>query len=393
MLKGKNIVIGVTGGIAVYKACDIVSRLKKMSANIDVIMTKNATEFVSPLTFESLSGNKVVTDMFNRTNEWEIEHIALAKKADAFVVVPATANIIGKMAQGIADDMLSTTLLATKKPIIVAPAMNSGMYTNDAFQTNLSIIEKQGKIIVSPENGRLACGDVGIGKLASVDSIIDLIVNTVMPKQDLLGKNILVTAGATIEKLDDVRYLTNYSSGKMGCEIAKNARERGANVTLILGRHTAEVPKFVNVVNVETTNEMFTAVMGNLNQNDIIIKAAAPCDFRPETKSNTKIKQKDLTIHFVANPDIAQEVGKIKGDKFLVVFSAETDHLIEYATNKMKKKNADMCIANNVNQPGAGFNIDTNIVTIIDKFGQTALPQLSKSQVAEKILDAIVKNI
>lgn len=392
MLTGKTICVGVTGGIACYKACEVVSRLVKLHATVKVVMTAHATEFVRPLTFESLSGNAVATDMFAEKRTYDIEHISLAKGSDAFVIVPATANIIGKVANGIADDLLSTTLLATKKPIIFAPAMNSGMYTSDAFQANLEIVKSRGSIIVEPAVGRLACGDTGVGKLADVDLIVNTIVSTVMPEQLLKGKTVLVTAGATVEKLDGVRYITNYSSGKMGIAIATAAREYGAKVILVLGRHTATVPNNMEVLNVQTTEEMFTAVMDNLERSDVIIKSAAPCDFRPVSVSPTKIKAKELTVHFVANKDIACEVGKIKGDKKLIIFSAETDNLIANAKGKLLKKNADMVVANDVTVEGAGFNVDTNVVTFIHRDGQMrALPLMDKKAIAVELIKEISK--
>ncbi|MDD3831614.1 MAG: bifunctional phosphopantothenoylcysteine decarboxylase/phosphopantothenate--cysteine ligase CoaBC [Clostridia bacterium] len=392
MLKGKNIIIGITGGIAVYKVCDIVSKLVKLHANVDVIMTKNATEFVSPLTFESLSHNPVVTDMFNRTKEWEIEHISFAKKAHTFVIVPATANIIGKLAQGIADDMLTTTLLATKSPVIIAPAMNTDMYTNHVFQSNLATLHNNGAIIVQPATGRLACGDNGVGKLADVDVILSTIIDTVMPQRDLLGRRVLITAGATIEKIDAVRYISNFSTGKMGIALAKNARDRGAIVTLVLGSHSVPAPDYMDVVNVTTTQQMYDEVLARVKDNDIIIKSAAPCDYKVEHYADTKHKEEHLTLSLVKNPDIARQVGKIKDNRILVVFSAETENTCENAYAKLQSKNADLVVANCVLTEGAGFGTDTNIVTLIDRYNtQTALPIMSKEQVASRILDAVVK--
>lgn len=389
MLKGKNVVLGVTGGIAAYKACEIVSRLKKLNCNVDVIMTKNATNFVAPLTFESLSQRPVTTDMFMR-GEWEIEHIALAKKADVFLVVPATANIIGKMACGICDDMLSTTLMATKAQVLVAPAMNSGMYTNEVFQANLKKLKQQGVKIIEPDSGRLACGDVGIGKLAAVESIMQSVVDTLLPKQDYQGKKLIVTAGSTREMIDGVRYISNCSSGKMGVEIAKNAYQRGGDVMLILGGHSVEIPSYLKTTNVITTQEMYQAVMDNLNDSDIVIKAAAPCDFKVAMPFESKLKSKNLSIDFVANKDIACEVGKIKGEKKLVIFALETDNLEQNAKEKLKKKNADLCVANSANVEGAGFGCDTNVVTLITADTVTPLEKLTKTEVAEKILDKVL---
>ena len=393
MLKGKNIIVGVCGGIAAYKACDLVSKLVKQNAHVDVIMTKNATEFVAPLTFEALAKTAVVTDMFDRNHAWEIEHISFAKKADAFVIVPATANIIAKMAHGIADDMLSTTILATKKPIIVCLAMNTGMFTNPVTQQNLKTISERGAIIVDPDSGRLACGDVGSGRLADTQVILDTIIKTVFPKRDLKNKKVLVTAGGTIERLDAVRYITNDSSGKMGFAVAQEAFNRGAKVTLIVGRHTAELPKNIDVITVTTTQDMYDKVFENLDKSDIVVMAAAPCDFKPEKYSANKIKEKELTAKFLPNPDIAASVGKVKGQKFLTVFSAETENLLENATAKLIKKYADLCVANDVTKTGAGFNADTNIVTLITKDGTEELPLMTKTAVAEKIIDKIVSEI
>jgi len=393
LLTGKNIIVGVCGGIAAYKACDLVSKLVKQNAHVDIIMTENATEFVTPLTFEALAKTAVVTDMFDRNHAWEIEHVSFAKKADAFVIVPATANIIAKMAHGIADDMLSTTILATKKPVIVCPAMNTGMFTNTATQQNLKTIVERGAIIVDPDSGRLACGDVGSGRLADTQVILDTIIKTVFPKRDLEGKKVLVTAGGTIERLDAVRYIANDSSGKMGFALAKNAYERGAKVTLIAGRYTAELPKNIETISVTTTQDMYDKVFSNLDNSDIIVMAAAPCDFKPEKYSENKIKEKELTTKFLPNPDIAASVGKVKGNKFLTIFSAETQNLIENATAKLIKKNADLCVANDVTKAGAGFNTDTNIVTFITKNGTEQLPVMTKTMVAEKIFDKIVSEI
>ncbi|MEG1527821.1 MAG: bifunctional phosphopantothenoylcysteine decarboxylase/phosphopantothenate--cysteine ligase CoaBC [Clostridia bacterium] len=389
MLKGKTVVVGVSGGIAVYKACELVSRLKKADANVIVVMTAHATEFVSPLTFESLSGNRVITDLFGQ-NEWEIEHISLANKANCFVIAPATANIIGKIARGIADDFLSTTILATKCPIIVAPAMNCNMYQNPAFEENLLTLTKRGMTIVEATCGRLACGDVGVGRLADIDIIFNAIVDVLMPKRDYLGKKVLVTAGATIEKVDAVRFITNFSSGKMGVSLANSAINRGAEVTLILGRHSCELPKNCKIINVDTTQQMYEAVMQELEHADIIIKSAAPSDYRVENYQETKHKENVLTLNLVKNVDIAKAVGKIKGDKKLVIFSAETNDLVANATAKLINKSADLVVANDVTKLGAGFNCDTNIVTLIDKSSQTELPCMSKIDLADIILDKII---
>ncbi|MEG2085651.1 MAG: bifunctional phosphopantothenoylcysteine decarboxylase/phosphopantothenate--cysteine ligase CoaBC [Clostridia bacterium] len=391
MLKDKNIILGITGGIAAYKSCVLVSLLKKSGANVDIIMTKNATEFVTPLTLETLSQRPVISNMFQRETPWEVEHISLAKKADLFVVAPASANFIGKYANGIADDMLTTTIMATKAKVLLAPAMNTGMYTSDAFIANINILKKRNVNIIDCNNGKLACGDVGKGRMAEPEVIFAQIEDLLNQKQDFEGKNILVTAGATIEKLDGVRYLTNYSSGKMGIAIAQAAQNRGAFVTLILGRHTANLNGNENIITVETTDEMFNAVIDRVKNNDIIIKAAAPCDYKPTTFTQTKIKSQQLHLDFIKNVDIAAEVGKIKENRKLVIFSAETENLIENAHNKLVKKNADMVVANDVTEKGAGFNVDTNKVTIISSKGICATTELlPKSDIANIILDNIL---
>ena len=390
---GKNIVVGVTGGIACYKACEIVSGLKKLGANVDVIMTKNAINFVSSLTFETLSNNPVISDMFHREKEWEVEHISLAKKADAFIIAPATANIIDKIAAGIADDMLTTTVLATKAPVIIAPAMNTDMYTNQLFQDNLKKLKKNGCIIISPQEGRLACGDVGMGKMSEPTNIIDKVLEIVMPKRDLIGKVVLITAGGTVEKIDTVRFIGNFSSGKMGCALAKEAIDRGAKVILVIGNHNCDIPKGVEVVNVSTTAEMMNAVMNNLQHADIVIKAAAPCDYYPEKLLDTKLKSDEVTIKFKKNPDIAKAVGEAKGNKVLIVFAAESENLINNAMDKLRNKSADFVVANDITAQGAGFGVDTNIVTVIDKKGtQTKFEKMTKVKLASKLFDYFLKS-
>lgn len=393
MLKGKNIVVGVTGGIAAYKACDVVSRFVKNGAHVDVIMTKHAAEFVTPLTFESLTNTAAVTDMFAHPIKMEIEHISLAKKADLFLIVPATANIIAKMGNGIADDMLSTTLLATKKPVVVCPAMNTGMYTNVFFKENLDKLAKAGAVIVEPQSGRLACGDIGAGKLADAETIFKAVMDTLFPLRDLAGARVLITAGGTIERLDSVRFLTNDSSGKMGAALAQNALERGAEVTIVAGRHTAKMPGAANIIPVSTTREMHDAVMAHAARTDIFVMAAAPCDFRPETYSETKIKAKELTVRFLPNPDIAAGVGKAKGNAYLAIFAAETDNVIENAEAKLVKKNADLVVANDVTAFGAGFDTDTNIVTLVSSDAAEELPLMTKYEAAGKIWDKIASDI
>ncbi len=387
-LKGKNVVIGVTGGIAVYKMCEVVSSLRKRGADVFVVMTKNATEFVSPLTFETLSNNRVVTDMFDRDREWEVEHISLAKKADVFVVAPATANFVGKFASGIADDFLTTTVMATKAPVLLAPAMNTGMMTSKAYEKNENELKERGVNFIYGGTGFLACGDTGKGRLAEPSTIVEAIENILFPVRDLEGKTVMVTAGATREPIDPVRFITNRSSGKMGIAIANSALKRGANVILIKGFTSVSPDDGVEIVNVETTADMYNAVMSNLDKADIIIKSAAPADYKVNV-ADQKIKSETLTLEFVKNPDIAQAVGKIKGNKKLVVFSAETENLYENATKKLIKKNADMVVANDVTKQGAGFDVDTNIASFITKNGVEELPIMTKAELADKILDKV----
>ena len=393
MLSNFNVLLCVSGGIACYKACEVVSRLKKLNAGVDVVMTKHATEFVAPLTFETLSNRPVVSDMFSREREWEVEHIALAKKADLCIIAPATANIISKLAEGIADDMLTTTYLALKCPVIIAPAMNTNMYENPVIKANLEKLRKSGVIVVDSAEGRLACGDVGKGKMAEPLDIVAKAVEVLCPKRDYAGKRVLVTAGATRENIDGVRFITNRSSGKMGIEIAKAAVKRGAEVVLVKGLVQVGVPSYISkVVAVESTEQMYEAVMANYKDCDVIIKAAAPSDYRPKKKITDKLKGEEITLELVKNPDIAKAVGKEKGERKLVVFCAETRELMESAMKKLADKNADMVVANDVTMQGAGFDSDTNIVTIAKKDGfLKSYPVMPKSQVADIILDEIYK--
>lgn len=388
-LQGKNIVIGVTGGIAVYKVCQVVRGFKKLGANVDIIMTKNATEFVTPLTFETLSNRPVVTDMFARPDHWEVEHISLAKKADLFLVCPATANIVGKFANGIADDMLSTTLMATVAPVVICPAMNVNMYKSASFNQNVSVLIERGVHVVKAESGFLACGDVGDGRMAEPQTIVDFCVDLLCPVCDLEGKRILVTCGATIEKLDDARFITNFSSGKMGSAIVDAALSRGADVTVVLGKHTAPIDGRATVVNVETTEQMYEETVRRVADSDVIIMAGAPCDYRPESFSESKIKSENLTVKFVKNPDIAAKVGELKGNRFLCVFAAETDNCLANARAKLIKKNADLAVLNDVKQNDV-FGSDTNVVMLVTADGETAYPKMSKLDVANLILDRAV---
>jgi len=396
MLNGKTVVLGVSGGIAVYKACDLVSKLKKLGLNVHVIMTKAATEFVSPLTFQSLSQNYVVSDMFVEPKTWDVEHITLAKKADLFLIVPATANVLGKIANGIADDMLTTTVMATKAPVLIAPAMNTNMYENVIVQNNIEFLQSLGYNFVEPDSGRLACGDIGAGKLANVDTILDRIVDLLNVEQDLKGQKIVVTAGPTVERIDPVRFLSNRSTGKMGYSIASEAAKRGADVTLISGPTNLKVPTGLSkYVQIESADELYEAMVDNFDENRVFIQSAAVADYKPNEYSDKKIKKSDndLVINLGRNKDIAYEIGKNKKDKVLVAFAAETNDLIEHAKGKITKKNLDFIVANDLTQKGAGFKADTNIVKIIDKEGIIEeYPKMKKEEVANIILDKL-KNI
>ncbi|WP_170075253.1 bifunctional phosphopantothenoylcysteine decarboxylase/phosphopantothenate--cysteine ligase CoaBC [Paraclostridium dentum] len=393
MLKDKTVVIGVCGGIAVYKACDLVSKLKKTGVNVHVIMTKSATEFVAPLTFQTLSQNYVVEDMFESPKTWDVEHISLAKKADVFVLAPATANVIGKVANGIADDMLTTTIMATKAKVLIAPAMNTNMYENPVVQRNIQTLKDLDYKFVEPESGRLACGDIGSGKLASVDTIFNSIIELLEIKKDLEGTSMIITAGPTVESIDPVRYITNRSTGKMGYSIAKKAIERGADVTLVSGPTNIVPPQNLKkFIQIESAEDMYNAVLENMDENQVIIKSAAVADYRPKEYSDNKIKKSDydLSIRLDRTKDIALELGKIKNNKILVGFAAETNDLLENAKNKIQKKNLDFIVANDLTQDGAGFGVDTNIVKIIDREGVIQEhPKMKKEEVADVILDKI----
>ena len=392
---GKEVVLGVTGGIAAYKSAEVVSRLRHLGINVNVIMTKNATEFVAPLTFETLSANPVVTDTFNRPERWEVEHVALAKKADVFVIAPATANILAKMACGIADDMLSTTVLATKAPVLVAPAMNTGMWTAEATQKNVAVLKQRGVHFVGPDSGILACGDTGAGRMSEPEAIVEAILGLLNVSDELADCKVLVTAGATRERLDPVRFLTNDSSGKMGFAIAAEAARRGADVTVVCGAVTAERPAGVRFVDVESTQDLYDAMMRLAPEQDIVIQAAAPADYRFKTVADQKIKKEDgkpLCLEMIENPDVAAAVGKNKKPgQIFVGFAAETQQVTENAKKKLSKKNLDMIVANDVTKPGAGFNVDTNIATLITEDGLTECPLQTKSELAGKILDKVAE--
>lgn len=390
ILTGKNIVLGVSGGIAAYKSCSLVREFVKRGANVDIVMTANATQFVTPLTMETLSNNPVSVDMFATHVHRDVEHVSLAKKADLFVVAPATANVVGKYANGIADDMLTTTLMATTAPVVICPAMNVNMYNSAAYRANVATLKKRGVYFVDAESGFLACGDVGQGRLAEPKEIVVSCERILGQNKQLAGKRVLVTCGATYEKLDDARMITNFSSGKMGAAVVKEALNRGAEVTVVLARHEAEIDGRATIVNVGTTREMLNEVMSRVDQTDVFVFAGAPCDYRPETVSDSKIKVENLTVKFVKNPDIAATVGKVKGDKFVCVFSAETDHCLENARKKLVKKNADLCVLNDVKNNNV-FGSETNTVTLLTADGETSYPEMSKADVAKLILDRVTK--
>lgn len=390
MLKGKKVVLGVSGGIAAYKACELVSRLKKLNAEVHVIMTDSAAKFITPLTFQSLSLNQVVTDMFQSPKYWEIEHISLAKLADVLVIAPATANIIGKLASGIADDMLSTTVMATTAQVIIAPAMNTNMYENAVVQENIQRLKKLGYLFVEPGEGRLACGDIGKGKMAEPSVIEEAIIEVLDPRQDLAGKTVLVTAGPTREAIDPVRFISNNSTGKMGFAIAERAASRGAKVYLVSGPVNLDTPQGVERYDVVSAEQMQGKVMELYEQCDIIIKAAAVADYAPETVFSQKVKkaEEQLSLVLKKNPDILYELGKLKGDRILIGFAMETEKLIENAKQKVTKKNLDFIVANDLNEAGAGFAGDTNVVKIIDREGNIeSIPLKLKHEVADIILD------
>ena len=392
MLDGKCVVLGVTGGIAAYKACEIVSRLKKLHADVRVVLTEHACRFVQPLTFETLSGNQVAVSAFEHS--FEIEHISLAKAADILLIAPATANIIGKMAHGIADDLLSTTAMAVTCPTLIAPAMNCAMYKSAALQENLDTLRSRGVLTVGPESGHLACGDDDIGRMSEPEAIVSRVCEILRARDDLSGKHVLVTAGPTREMVDPVRFLSNRSSGKMGYAIAEAAARRGARVTLVSGPVSLEKPKGVETVSILSTLDLYKEVTGRAPSADVVIQAAAPADFRPLEMAQHKIKKtgEGMTLQLAPNPDIAAQLGRDKHEgQVLVAFAAETDDLIANARKKLDKKNADMVVANDVTQPGAGFAGDTNRVTLVTRMDARALPLMSKHDVADAILDRVLE--
>lgn len=390
----KNLVLGVSGGIAVYKALEIVSLLVKKDVNVNVIMTESATKFVTPLSFQSLSQNMVTCDMFAEPKAWEIQHISLAEKADVFLVAPATANIIGKVANGIADDMLSTTIMATKAKVIFAPAMNTNMYDNPIVQDNIKKLKALGYEFIDPAEGRLACGTSGKGKLESPEVIVDRVLMELNEKKDLLNKNVIVTAGPTIAPIDPVRFITNRSTGKMGYAIAKEARNRGANVTLISGPTSIEKPKNINVINVSSNEEMKNKVMDLFDDADIVIKSAAVADYKPKNYSTQKIKKgdNDLCIEFTRDSDILMELGSKKDKQVLVGFAAESQNLKENAMSKLQRKNLDYIVANDITASDTGFASEDNKVIILSKEGgEIHLDKMSKEKIASNLFDIILE--
>lgn len=392
MLAGKTVLLCVSGSIAAYKIAYLASALKKLKADVHVLMTRNATNFINPITFETLTGNKCLVDTFDRNFEFSVEHVSLAKAADVVLVAPASANAIAKLAHGLADDMLTTTVLACTCKKIISPAMNTRMFENPITQDNLKICEHYGMEVISPASGYLACGDTGAGKMPEPEVLLQYILKEVQYEKDLKGKKILVTAGPTREAIDPVRYITNHSTGKMGYAIAKTAALRGADVTLVSGPAEVEPPMFVNFVPVVTAKDMFEAVTSRSDEMDAVIKAAAVADYRPKFVNTEKTKKKDgdMAIELERTDDILKWLGEHKKDsQFLCGFSMETEHMLENSRAKLKKKNLDMIVANNLKVAGAGFGTDTNVVTMIRENKETELPIMSKEEVAGAILDEI----
>ena len=393
MLKNKTVLLGVTGSIAAYKIANLASALKKLHADVHVLMTKNATNFINPITFESLTGNKCLVDTFDRNFQFQVEHVSIAKKADVVMIAPASANVIGKIAHGIADDMLTTTVMACKCPVYISPAMNTNMYENPIVQDNMKVLEKYGYHIITPASGYLACGDTGAGKMPEPETLLQYILQEVAFEKDLKGKKILITAGPTQEKIDPVRYITNHSSGKMGYALAKRAAMRGAEVTLVSGQVSIAPPPFVNFVSVTSAKDMFDAVTAVSDEQDIIIKAAAVADYRPAVVSDEKMKKKDgdLSIELERTDDILKYLGEHKREgQFLCGFSMETQNMIENSRAKLEKKNLDMIAANNLKVEGAGFKTDTNVLTLITRNEEVSLDMMSKEDAAGIILDRVI---
>lgn len=395
MLKGKTVLLGVTGGIACYKSANLASALVKQGANVQVVMTRNATEFIGPHTFESLTGNRVSVDTFDRNYQFQVEHIALADQADLVLVAPATANVLAKLAHGLADDMLTTTILACNCPKIAAPAMNTKMYENPVTQDNLDILRKYGWEIVEPASGRLACGAVGKGKMPEPEDLLECVLHALSHEKDMTGLKVLVTAGPTQEALDPVRYLTNHSTGKMGYAIAKAAAARGAEVTLVSGPVNLKKPPYMEVVDILSAQDMFDAVTSRAPEQDIIIKAAAVADYRPASVAEDKIKKSgndsDLSLPLARTSDILAWLGEHRAPgQFLCGFSMETKDMVENSKKKLEKKHIDLIAANNLKQAGAGFGVDTNVLTLISSDGARELPLLSKEEAAHALLDEIM---
>ncbi|MDD6639163.1 MAG: bifunctional phosphopantothenoylcysteine decarboxylase/phosphopantothenate--cysteine ligase CoaBC [Lachnospiraceae bacterium] len=392
MLSGKNVVLGVTGSIAAYKIANLASALVKLHADVTVIMTKNATNFINPITFETLTGNKCLVDTFDRNFQYSVEHVSLAKKTDLFLVAPASANVIGKLAHGIADDMLTTTILACRCPKLVSPAMNTNMYENPIVQDNLKKLEHYGFEVIDPASGYLACGDTGAGKMPEPETLLSYILRELACEKDLAGKKVLVTAGPTQEKIDPVRYITNHSTGKMGYAIAEDCMRRGAEVTLVTGPVALTPPPFVHVIPVVSAADMAQAVKGSADQQDIIIKAAAVADYRPIDPADEKVKKKDgeASLSLERTEDILSYLGEHKREgQFICGFSMETEHMLENSRAKLLKKHADMIVANNLKTAGAGFGTDTNVVTIITAEDCRELELMSKADVAHEIVNCI----
>lgn len=394
MLNGKHIVLGVTGSIAAYKIASLASMLVKRKASVTVIMTQNATNFINPITFETLTGNKCLVDTFDRNFQYSVEHVSLAKQADVFLVAPASANVIAKAAHGLADDMLTTTLLACQCPKIFAPAMNTRMYQNPVVQDNMEILRRYGMEVISPAVGYLACGDTGEGKMPEPELLLEFIIKALQPK-DMTGLKVLVTAGPTMEKIDPVRYISNHSSGKMGYAVARAAMMRGAQVTLVTGKTSLMPPVGVRTVQITSAADMAEAVKACSKEQDIIIKAAAVADYRPKNTADEKLKKKDadLSIELERTEDILGFLGAHKPEgQFLCGFSMETQNMIENSRQKLEKKNLDLIVANNVKEQGAGFGTDTNIVTLLSEKDTLTLPLLSKEEVADRLLDYILSH-
>ncbi len=395
ILKNKTVVLGVTGSIAAYKIANLASSLVKKGANVHVIMTKNATNFINPITFETLTGNKCLVDTFDRNFEFSVEHVSLAKQADIFMVAPASANVIGKIANGIADDMLTTTIMACKCHKVISPAMNTNMFENPIVQDNLEKLRNYGYEVIDPASGYLACGDTGAGKMPEPTVLESYIMKNIAMEKDMAGKKVLITAGPTMEAIDPVRFISNHSTGKMGYALAKIAMERGAEVTLVTGKTYTEKPDFVKIIDVKSAKEMFDAVDKEFDSQDIVIMSAAVADYRPKTVADEKIKKNDgeTAIELERTDDILGTMSKRKKNQFLCGFSMETEHMLENSKSKLKKKNLDMICANNLKVEGAGFGTDTNVVTLITENESRQLPIMSKEQVANEILTEINNRI